>query len=123
MMRSLLAERFALPLIKAARDRRLRRLSRPAGPSINPGRLVYGHVPMNTLCILLSRQLKEVVIDRTGLAGSYDIDLEWTPDDSDAVGTDIYRATRRQLGLDLERKNSPVDVYVIDHAVKTPVEN
>ena len=78
---------------------------------------------MHTLCVLLSRQLKNIVIDRTNLGGSFDIDLHWTPDDADVAGTDIYRASRQQLGLDLERKNTPMDVYVIDNAVKTPVEN
>jgi uncharacterized protein (TIGR03435 family) len=137
MMRSLLAERFALKV--HAEPRRIEHLELsvdksgarltpsapgpPGRPEYSSGRLVYDHVPMHTLCVLLSRQLKNIVIDRTNLAGPFDIDLHWTPDDADVAGTDIYRAIRQQLGLDLERKNTPMDVYVIDHAVKTPVEN
>jgi uncharacterized protein (TIGR03435 family) len=32
-------------------------------------------------------------------------------------------ALREQLGLKLERKKGTTDVFVIDHAEKTPLEN
>lgn len=137
MMRSLLAERFALKVhsdprriehLELSVDKSGARLTpsapgSPGRPEYSTGRLMYNHVPMHTLCVLLSRQLKDIVIDRTNLAGSFDIDLHWTPDDVDVAGIDIYRAIRQQLGLDLERRNTPMDVYVIDQALKTPVQN
>lgn len=137
MMRTLLTERFSLQLhtdpkriehleLSVGKDGAKLRASGngPGGPPhYSSGRLVYSGISIHTLCVLLSRQLKEIVIDRTGIAGNFDIDLEWTPDDSGVAGVDIYRAIRRQLGLDLERKNTPMDVYVVDSASRTPTAN
>ncbi len=61
------------------------------------------------------------VIDKTGLAGRYDFELRWTPDDTPADsplagGPSIFTAVEEQLGLKLEPATAPVDVLVIDHA-------
>jgi uncharacterized protein (TIGR03435 family) len=61
------------------------------------------------------------------LTGSFDIDLEWTPDQAlpgaegltpapDAIS--IFTAIKEQLGLKLEPHKGPVDVTVIDHIEK-----
>jgi uncharacterized protein (TIGR03435 family) len=68
------------------------------------------------------------VIDRTGLTGAFDFDLEWTsgpvapapganppPDD----GPSIFAALQEQLGLRLEPGRAPFDVVVID-AIRRP---
>jgi uncharacterized protein (TIGR03435 family) len=68
------------------------------------------------------------VVDRTGLAGAFDFDLQWTsgpiapapgasppPDD----GPSIFAALQEQLGLRLESTRNAFDVVVID-AVKRP---
>ena len=73
------------------------------------------------------------VIDRTGLAGTFDIHLEWTLDSdgssapdsataSDPPGTSLIEAIRRQLGLRLDRGKGPREFFVIDHLEK-PSEN
>jgi uncharacterized protein (TIGR03435 family) len=36
---------------------------------------------------------------------------------------DIFAALQSQLGLKLERKPVPVDVFVVDHMEKTPSAN
>jgi uncharacterized protein (TIGR03435 family) len=137
MMQSLLAERFALKIHTDPRRMEHLELSPDKGgvklpasgnvpglqPQYSPGHLMYSHISAHTLCVLLARQLKQIVIDRTGLPGFYDVDLEWTPDDAGVAGVDIYRAIRQQLGLDLERKNTPMDVYIIDRALQTPAAN
>jgi uncharacterized protein (TIGR03435 family) len=79
----------------------------------------------------LSPSLDRVVLDRTGLAGNFDLDLQWTPDLPhgpppgepplvngqivDPNGTSIFTAVQEQLGLKLESTKGPVDVLVIDH--------
>ena len=58
-----------------------------------------------------------LVVDKTGLTGSFDIDLDWTQDPSlDAAGPSIFTALQEQLGLKLESTRGPVDVLVIDSA-------
>ena len=104
----------------------------PARPDVyNRGRLFYDRRPMYSLALLLSRQLKQPVIDQTALTGVYDVHLEWAPDDpapaaekSDAAPLpDIYQAVEDQLGLHLESKKTPIDVIVVDHADKVPTSN
>jgi uncharacterized protein (TIGR03435 family) len=67
------------------------------------------------------------VIDRTGLAGAFDVDLEWTPDSPGAAsapdaGASIFTAIQEQLGLKLEPSTAPLEVVVIDSAER-PSEN
>jgi len=81
------------------------------------------------LATLLENQLDRKVIDETGLAGAYKIDLKWEPDPPAgapaselAKGPTIFTALQEQLGLKLESAKRPVDVLVIDH-VERPSEN
>lgn len=93
------------------------------------GRLAYKHLPMDRFVVLLSRQMKQPVFDRTGLTGSYDINLEWTPDDVPAAQTDstpkpdLFSAIQQQLGLKLEAAKGPLEVLVVDRAEKVPIGN
>ena len=66
------------------------------------------------------------VIERTALSSSYDIHLEWTPENLSAdvgAGTSIYAAIVEQLGLRLEARKGPLEVIVVDHAERTPAGN
>jgi uncharacterized protein (TIGR03435 family) len=72
------------------------------------------------------------IVDRTGLAGSFDIDLKWTPDpaqsrdDSQAARAaaavaatpgdriSIFTALQEQLGLKLQPARAALEVLVID---------
>ena len=92
------------------------------------GRLGSEWMTMSRFTMLLSRQLRQTVIDKTGLSGGYDIDIEWTPDEpngapSEAPGPSIFTAIQDQLGLKLEWHKSPMDVMVIDRAEKVPIAN
>jgi len=73
------------------------------------------------------------VVDRTGLTGTFDFSLEWTPELSgplpqgvdaapDPSGPSFVDALREQLGLKLESTKSQVDVFIVDH-VERPSEN
>jgi uncharacterized protein (TIGR03435 family) len=83
-----------------------------------------------------------MVVDKTGLKGSYDLALKWTPDvnqgqvfkgvgdgapkegppPSDATGTSLFTAVQEQLGLKLESQKGAVDTLVIEH-VERPSAN
>ena len=74
-----------------------------------------------------------LVIDRTGLTGTYDIHLEWEsspslPASPEAEGasespdTSITSSMRKQLGLQLSPGKGPRDVLVIDR-LERPTEN
>jgi uncharacterized protein (TIGR03435 family) len=70
-------------------------------------------------------ELGRVVIDKTGIAGKYDILLKWTPVSTEAVaapGPSIFTAIQEQLGLKLEPTKGPVRVLVID-SVQMPSAN
>jgi uncharacterized protein (TIGR03435 family) len=92
----------------------------------------------------VSGQLGRPVTDATGLKGKYDFVLTWasegmampgragTAASSDAgAGASAPEAEPlptlmqavQQLGLKLESKKGPVDILVIDHAEKVPIEN
>ena len=75
------------------------------------------------------------VVDETGLKGSWDFDLSFTPrsqlqsaapdgDASDPNGAiSFFDALSRQLGLKLEMRKRPMPVLVIDHIEEKPSDN
>jgi len=87
-----------------------------------PAHLSGTSVSVESLANLLSGSVERVVVDRTGLRGAYDIDLEWSPDPSAADTRSIAAAVQEQLGLKLEPSRAPIDALVIDH-VERPTEN
>lgn len=84
-------------------------------------------IGMDWIARRLSNELGAPVTDSTGLKGVYDFVLNWTPENGKAAAADsgplLEDAVQEQLGLKLERKKGTADVFVIDHAEKTPVEN
>jgi bla regulator protein blaR1 len=165
LLRSLLADRFKLSLHMEARTTRVYALvvarrdnqfgpglrrshGECAGPSeriadgcpiLNaPGVLRARGIPVETLTRMLSGSLEDHrrVDDETGLTGTFDLDLRWTPDRApqlpldappeiaqavatlDPNGASLFTAIQEQLGLKLESKNEQVDVIVIDHVEK-----
>jgi uncharacterized protein (TIGR03435 family) len=99
-------------------------------------RLDAASAPIARLAPTLSRLLGRPVVDETGVTGNFDMKMEWTPDGTevafmpsdtpkppaDAAGPSIFAALPEQLGLKLEPKKGPAEVFVIDHAEK-PSEN
>ena len=76
----------------------------------------------------LSSFTGRIVLDKTGLTGTFDLDLTWTPDQIpqgplppgappiDPNGPSIFTAVQEQLGLKLDSQKGPVEVLVIDRA-------
>jgi uncharacterized protein (TIGR03435 family) len=86
-----------------------------------------GKVTMPYFAGLLSNMLDRPVVDMTEFKGVYDVDLEWSGDD--AVGRDsettpsLSAVLKEKLGLRLESRKTPVDLYVIDHVDRVPTGN
>jgi uncharacterized protein (TIGR03435 family) len=100
---------------------------------------------MSDLALILSSYADRPVLDNTGLPGLFDIKLQWNPfagraqptedgprapgaearegrsPDPDSLPT-LFTALEQQLGLKLESRKGPVEIYVIDH-VERPSEN
>ena len=151
MVQALLASRFGLAFHKEDRELPIYALvisrsgpmflaSQPKGTTINAGN---GKIQVeggdNTVALLaewLAEALGRVVIDKTGIQGSYSINLKWTPDDSvspldgsgratlasDQTEPPLFTAIQEQLGLKLEPLKAAVPVLVIDH-IEMPSEN
>jgi uncharacterized protein (TIGR03435 family) len=88
-------------------------------------RLIGHHASIAQLTDVLSRQLDRPVVDKTGLTGTFDFELTWTPDDSapdTATGPSVFTALREQLGLQVGTEKSTVESLVIDH-FEAPSEN
>jgi uncharacterized protein (TIGR03435 family) len=103
------------------------------GARMFPGNLSAGAQTLTQIVNGLAR-LRDVnrqVIDRTGLAGAYDVDLTWTPDAGslpqgdrppgapalppiDPNGPSLFTAIQEQWGLKLEPTRAPVNTLVID---------
>lgn len=66
------------------------------------------------------------LVDQTGLAGRYDINLCYTPDETKSTDPDappgLFTAIQDQLGLKFVPIKAPVEVFVVDH-IDRPAEN
>jgi uncharacterized protein (TIGR03435 family) len=96
------------------------------------GRLDVFGTRMPNFAFFLSNLLDRTVVDKTGFGATFDIRLEYTPDQSTIDGTgqapgasadpsgppSIFTALQEQMGLRLQSSRGPVKVFVIDHAEK-----
>jgi uncharacterized protein (TIGR03435 family) len=107
--------------------------NRPAcGTRSMPGSMMGAGVSMSDLARNLAGPADRMVVDKTGLTGSWDFDLTFAldqplpnipglpPTPADAVP--LFTALQEQLGLKLEPLTAPVEVLVIDQ-VERPSPN
>ena len=101
----------------------------PCGAIMNGGnRIASGGYPLAVLATMLGPRVQRIVVDKTGLNGLYDFDLQFLPDPlagsaADGpvrvflVGTDVpplMTAIQEQLGLKLQPALGPVESVVIE---------
>ncbi len=102
---------------------------------VSPGE-IRGPATMAMLVYALKAVLGSPVADATGLTGKYEIELKWKSDSSAAAASavpgvttasepelTIFTAIRQQLGLGLKAGKVPVDMIVVDGAMRKPEEN
>jgi uncharacterized protein (TIGR03435 family) len=79
----------------------------------------------------MSNPVGRIIVDKTGLIGGFDLELEFSPDQSAPGGQppvsdtnlpSLFTAIEEQLGLKLVPERRPVEVLVIDR-VERPTEN
>jgi uncharacterized protein (TIGR03435 family) len=86
--------------------------------------MARGTATMAELLTVVTRSpdIDRKIFDRSGLAGTFDIDLHWVPARSGvlvAAPADVltvFTAIEEQLGLKLQPARAPIDVVVIDGA-------
>jgi len=151
MLQALLAERFqlavhrenremtALILTVAKSGHKLQPTDTEGSPSFQTGRLTATGrgATLEPVIALLAHELREPVINQTGLSGRFNYFLDINPYFSEesrkaAAGVDgppldanaiIAVAFQKELGLKVEAKKVPVEVIVVDHVEKAPTEN
>ena len=152
MLQTLLAERFKLVIRREVRELPIysmtiakggHKLKPPQGEG--PGQLGKGEkfalkgerVSMAELAGQLSQPLRRPVIDRTGLAGTFNFTIDLmsyvpldasgkpSPESTTEMDRDgiIIMAVQQQLGLKLEPGKAPVEMIVIEKAEKIPTDN
>jgi uncharacterized protein (TIGR03435 family) len=148
MLRSLLTDRFKLTFHREQKAFSIFALEVAKGgpkmkesttpdtpPTVGPG-VVYPqrivlparNATMGDFASLMQRAiLDRPVVDRTGLSGRYDFDLEWAPDETQfggdvpsasaaAPAAPLFVAIQQQLGLRFEATRGAVAAMVVDGA-------
>jgi uncharacterized protein (TIGR03435 family) len=147
MMQSLLADRFKLKIRQEAQEKPVYALvvdrhgpklkeAAPGAQDLNVityqphGRGLTRTVRNGTMDNLADRitnsdGLDRIVINMTGLTGTYDYELSYTPEYRRGRGTDpdpdeitVFQALEDQLGLKLEPRKAPVEMLVVEHVEK-----
>jgi uncharacterized protein (TIGR03435 family) len=154
MLRALLADRFKLNFHRQEKEFSIYvlevgkdgpKLKESTAPATDPVQLIstvypqHLHLPaknatMGDFAALLQRAvLDRPVVDKTGLTGRYDFDLDWAPDETqfggevpaasaDAQEPPFFTAIEQQLGLRIEATRGTVPAFVID-GVDRPTAN
>lgn len=148
MLRNLLTDRFKLTFHREQKEFSIfelqvaksgPKLKKSTAPPDDPAALISTVYPqrillparnttMGEFTSLLQRALLDrPVVDKSGLTGKYDFDLQWAPDNSqfggdvaaaspDAPDAPFFTAIQQQLGLKLEATRGPVEALVVDKA-------
>jgi uncharacterized protein (TIGR03435 family) len=143
MLQRLLADRFGLSVRRESKEMSVYMLEADKGetklqPAKHPDSPVMFRVfqrrqitaenaPLENLTGALTWLLGRPVLDRTGLEGSFDYKLEWSPDETqlrsqeappetEGNAPSLAAALQQQVGLKLVSRKGPVDLIVVEKA-------
>jgi uncharacterized protein (TIGR03435 family) len=114
--------------------------------TIGDNKFVGRKLPLAIIADALARFADRPVVDMTNLKGNYDFSMEFSPEDFrammiraaiaqgavlspeavklvDASSGDTLFTAVEALGLKLDSRKAPLEMLVIDQALKTPTEN
>jgi len=146
MLQALLAERCQLTIHRQTKEmqayvvtvskngHKMQQSKTEGAMSMKPNGLVLvvERADLDEVAAMASQPLHGPVVNATGLTGLWDLKLDaapyLTPEVTSAKGlTDLIgvaiTAAREQLGLTVESKKVPVQMIVVDHAERKPIEN
>ena len=148
MLQTLLADRFKLALHRETKDLpiywlvagkgapKLQVAAGEGSSSMRPagGSLVFRNFSMAELADRLSARPFSVdrpVLDKTGINGLFDFTMKLADNDGELKrtlegmerGASDFALFLGQIGLTLQSQKGPVEILVIDHAEKAPIEN
>jgi uncharacterized protein (TIGR03435 family) len=151
MLQTLLADRFkltvhrdknemtALILTVGKTGHKLQPADADVPPSFERGKLSLTgkNTTLTQLVDFIANAVRIPVVDQTGLTGRYnyffDVEPYFSEESRKAAGTGggappdanaiIAVAMQKELGIKVESKKVPVDVIVVDHVEKAPIEN
>lgn len=143
MLVTLLADRFGLTVRHETREMPVYALEPgKGGTRLQPARhpeapvmfrvfqrrqITAENAPLENLTETLAWLLGKPVLDRTGLEGSFDYMLEWSPDllqlqsqeapaQPDGNAPSLGTALQRQIGLKLVSQKGPIDLIAVEKA-------
>ena len=145
MMQTLLADRFKLVLHRESNEMRafvvsvaktglkMKESTTEGDMDLQPSGKAGATIQRATipkLAELLSGPLQAPVVDETGLTGRYDftIDLSGVLDPTTPMGINdvipiFVQVAQQQLGIKIDEKKMLVEMLMVDHAERIPVEN
>ena len=145
MMQKLLADRFKLTFHRESKEMRafvvsvaktglkMTESTSEGDMDIQPSGRVgasFQRATVQKLAELLSGPLQAPVVDQTGLTGRYDfkIDLANVLDPTTPMGINdvipiFVQVAQQQLGIKIDEKKVVVEMLMVDHVEKVPVEN
>lgn len=144
MVQLLLADRFKLKIHTEMREMPVYALViakngpkfKPSAPDADPISLFHWTGRNNEITIpkasmddvtgaVANSMLDRPVLDKTGLTGTYDVKLTYTPDrksnresEPDPNDISIFTAVQEQLGLKLEAQKAMVHILIVDYIEK-----
>jgi uncharacterized protein (TIGR03435 family) len=143
MLQALLIDRFGLAFHHETKMRAgFRLVVARNGPKIHPvpdvgshdndnraGKMLRQRTTIGDFASALAYVLRQPVVDETHMEGRYNVALSYAPErgsDPPPAGDDgpsIFTAIEEQLGLKLQPRKVPVDIFVVDRCEKMPTEN
>jgi uncharacterized protein (TIGR03435 family) len=95
---------------------------------------IIGNATIAQLIRQISMGLDTPLVDKTGLGGSYSIDLSWDPASfrdttsgpqlprSTLLAASLAEALQKQLGLRMKAEKGPIEMVVVDGSQREPIE-
>jgi len=138
MVQTLLEDRFRLVLRRETREQTISYLTVKGQPKVTPSKegvremfttiaqregtvnhVSFKATSMPRFADMLSRELRHMVTDRTGLNGNFDFEFDTTRDEN-AVNMFFapWAPSLGQIGLKLETGKGPVEFFAIERAEK-----